>query len=655
MSRFHLRLSHKIISIAALSIAGLVSFGAIYQYSTAHQDASRKIAEDARLSAELNQRLSIEMLEARRAEKDFQLRRDEAYARNHAALSAAIGQHFDELKLRLQAHPALLERVSKAATGYNAYAIDFAALAGAEASLGLIENAGLSGTLRAAVHDVESKLKIVGDPQLTSSMLMMRRHEKDFMLRRDPKYVLELAKTVSQFSNSVAASDILPAIKADIARQVATYQKAFEGWAEGAGEVKKRAAAMSKTFQNIEPLIVEMQKDITKVHDEAAKAETASREAARTLLLAAFAVVTLVVVLTSAIIGLSVSKALTGLVRAVLAMAAGNFEIVLPGSGRRDEIGEMAAAVGQFKIKAQEKARQEADAQRQQELHAEALRRQEMHRLAESFEGAVGEIVETVSSASTELEASADTLTTTANRSQQLATLVAAASEEASTNVQSVASATEQLSGSVNEISRQVQASARIAGEAVEQARATNDRVSELARAASKIGDVIELINVIAAQTNLLALNATIEAARAGEAGRGFAVVASEVKALAEQTARATGEIGQQIDGIQTATRHSVSAIQAIGLTIGQMSEIASTIASAVEEQGAATQEISRNVQQAALGTQQVSENIADVQHGASDTGAASGQVLSAAKSLAGDSNRLKSEVRRFLETVRAA
>jgi methyl-accepting chemotaxis protein len=200
-----------------------------------------------------------------------------------------------------------------------------------------------------------------------------------------------------------------------------------------------------------------------------------------------------------------------------------------------------------------------------------------------------------------------------------------------------------------------VQASARIAGEAVDQARTTNDRVSELARAASKIGDVVELINTIAAQTNLLALNATIEAARAGDAGRGFAVVASEVKALAEQTAKATGEIGQQIEGIQAATRQSVSAIQAIGLTIGQMSEIASTIASAVEEQGAATQEISRNVQQAALGTQQVSENIADVQHGASATGAASGQVLSAAKSLSGDSNRLKSEVRRFLETVRAA
>jgi methyl-accepting chemotaxis protein len=289
------------------------------------------------------------------------------------------------------------------------------------------------------------------------------------------------------------------------------------------------------------------------------------------------------------------------------------------------------------------------------EAHAALQRKTDMHRLANDFEATVGEIIGTVSSASTELEASASTLTATAERSQELATMVAAASEEASTNVQSVASATEELSSSVNEISRQVQESARMSGEAVDQARTTNDRVSELSKAASRIGDVVELINTIAGQTNLLALNATIEAARAGEAGRGFAVVASEVKALAEQTAKATGEIGQQIAGIQNATQESVGAIKQISGTIERLSEISSTIAAAVEEQGAATQEISRNVQQAAMGTQQVSSNIADVQRGTSETGSASSQVLSAAQSLSGDSNRLKLEVGKFLDTVRAA
>ena len=351
----------------------------------------------------------------------------------------------------------------------------------------------------------------------------------------------------------------------------------------------------------------------------------------------------------------TIARPMRALSVAMEELAGGNFAVVLPGLGRKDEVGDVADAVEKFKVVSEQKAREEAEAKIQQDQIAAKQRKASMIKLADDFENAVGEIVETVSSASTELEASAGTLTSTAERAQELTTAVAAASEEASTNVQSVASATEELTSSVNEISRQVQESARMAGEAVNQARTTNDRVSELSKAAARIGDVVELINTIAGQTNLLALNATIEAARAGEAGRGFAVVASEVKALAEQTAKATGEIGQQITGIQAATQDSVNAIEEISGTIEKLSEISSTIAAAVEEQGAATQEISRNVQQAAQGTQQVSSNITDVQRGASETGSASSQVLSAAQSLSGDSNRLKLEVGKFLNSVRAA
>ena len=346
---------------------------------------------------------------------------------------------------------------------------------------------------------------------------------------------------------------------------------------------------------------------------------------------------------------------LSGLTAGMKELAGGNFGVVLPGLDRKDEVGDMAQAVETFKVKAEEKAREEAEGKIRQDQAAAQQRKADMIKLANGFESAVGEIIETVSSASTELEAAAGTLTRTAERAQEVTSTVAAASEEASTNVQSVASATEEMASSVNEISRQVQESARIANEAVSQARQTNDRVGELSKAAARIGDVVELINTIAGQTNLLALNATIEAARAGEAGRGFAVVASEVKALAEQTAKATGEIGQQITGIQAATQESVNAIREISGTIEKLSEISSTIAAAVEEQGAATQEISRNVQQAAMGTQQVSSNIIDVQRGAGETGSASSQVLSAAQSLSRDSNRLKLEVGKFLDTVRAA
>jgi len=349
-----------------------------------------------------------------------------------------------------------------------------------------------------------------------------------------------------------------------------------------------------------------------------------------------------------------IAKPIRAVVELLQQLAGGKYDIDISGTERGDEVGDVAKAALVFKENGLARIRMERE-QKEAEVRAAAQRRTDMLQLADGFERAVGEIVETVSSASTELEASAGTLTSTAERAQKLTTVVAAASEEASTNVQSVASATEELSSSVNEISRQVQESARMASEAVDQARVTNDRVGALSKAASRIGDVVELINTIAGQTNLLALNATIEAARAGEAGRGFAVVASEVKALAEQTAKATGEIGQQISGIQAATQESVGAIKEISGTIERLSEIASTIAAAVEEQGAATQEISRNVQQAAQGTQQVSSNISDVQRGASETGSASSQVLSAAQSLSGDGNRLKLEVGKFLNSVRAA
>ena len=348
-----------------------------------------------------------------------------------------------------------------------------------------------------------------------------------------------------------------------------------------------------------------------------------------------------------------VSGGIASIVRPMQALGAGDLTATVPHQGMNTEIGSMGDALQLFKQTLIDK--RAADQAGMVEAEAKIERGRRVDGITRNFECLIGEIVDKVSSASTQLESSAGTLKASATRSQELTTVVAAASEKASSNVQSVASATEEMASSVNEISRQVQESSTIANQAVEQARKTNDRVAQLAQAASRIGDVVELINTIAGQTNLLALNATIEAARAGEAGRGFAVVASEVKALAEQTAKATGEISTQISGIQAATRESVGAIKKIGDTIGRMSEIAATIASAVEEQGAATQEISRNVQQAAQRTVQVSSNITDVQRGASETGSASSQVFSAAQSLSSDSHRLKAEVGNFLSAVRAA
>jgi methyl-accepting chemotaxis protein len=343
-------------------------------------------------------------------------------------------------------------------------------------------------------------------------------------------------------------------------------------------------------------------------------AESATRDAADSYASAFWLVLTIIVA--SIVAGIcvgtylvqDVSRGIASIVRPMQALGNGDLAADVPHRGETTEIGAMADALQVFKeALIAKKAADEAVAR---DAEAKIARGRRVDGITRDFEAMIGEIVETVSSASTQLESSAGTLSSTAQRSKQLATTVAAASEEASTNVESVASATEQMASSVTEISRQVQESARMAGEAVGQARTTTGRVGELSKAATRIGNVVELINTIAGQTNLLALNATIEAARAGEAGRGFAVVASEVKALAEQTAKATGEIGQQISGIQAATQESVNAIKEISSTIEHLSEISSAIAAAVEEQGAATQEISRNVQQAAQGTQQVSSNI---------------------------------------------
>jgi methyl-accepting chemotaxis protein len=263
-------------------------------------------------------------------------------------------------------------------------------------------------------------------------------------------------------------------------------------------------------------------------------------------------------------------------------------------------------------------------------------------------------ITTSLSTASSELEGTARSLSDNAGNTTRLATVVANASEEASNNVQSEASATEELASSVREISAQVQESNRIAASAVTQADETDSRINALSQAASRIGDVIKLITSVAEQTNLLALNATIEAARAGEAGRGFAVVAQEVKALAAQTAKATDEIGIQIAGMQTATQEAVGSIKMISSTIGKISEITSAISAAIEEQGAATQEISGNIQRTAAGTTQVAGTIAEVSQGANQTGAASSQLLSSAKLLSNSTTSLQAEIDGFLTSIAA-
>jgi methyl-accepting chemotaxis protein len=485
---------------------------------------------------------------------------------------------------------------------------------------------------------------------------------------KDEKKILQVAKEASVAAGKI--SDALKAVesikggfspetfeklKAAVAGYLKQSKNAIEMADGDAGSALIFIKGAERNFAVIEKLADDLITHSSESKDREIARAGIKLEQQQITLMAVLLAVALAGIVVSFLIGRSISRPVVAMSRAMRELAAGNFEVVLPGLERRDEVGQMAYAIQEFKVQAIAKAERETAEREQKNRDLAAARRTELHNLAESFEIAVGNIVENVGSASTELEHSAAVLTNSSAATQELSTVVAAASEETSANVQSVASATEEMASSVNEIGRQVANSNRIANDAVIQAQKTDARIAELSDAANRIGDVTRLITTIAEQTNLLALNATIEAARAGDAGRGFAVVAQEVKALATQTAKATSEISSQIAGMQAATQDSVLAIKEISGTIGTVSEIAAAIAAAVEEQGAATQEIARNVQQAALGSTQVATSIADVNRGASEIGSASSQVLANAQLLSSENKRLKAEVGKFLATVRSA
>ena len=653
---FQLRLTHKIAAIGLVGVVGLAAVGLIYQEGTWSQDGARKVAEDARAISGLTKRISIEMLEVQRDEKDFLLHKQESYVKHHAQLSSAIGRDFDELKAMVKSsgYSVLANQIGVIHDAFENYANAFAVLSMVQTKIGLNESSGLSGSLRKAVDIVEAGVGEINDPKLTGRLLTMRRHEKDFMLWRDDRYAGEFKKAVVAFAMVLMEMDLPYEAQEKLSLNLDKYTRDFAGWVDATQQIMRSEADLATTFRGLEPRIAEAIGEIDRLSATADASERALRDAMKVRMVSALLLAALAMCVLSFLLGRAISRPISAMTGALTKLAGGDFSVALPGLSRRDEIGEMAGAARVFKDNMIETERLRAEQLADQQAQS-FQRRDERLRLASGFQDAVGSIVDKVSSEAIELEAAASTLTRTAEITLELSGVVSGASGEASSNIQSVAASTGEMTSSVEDIGRRVVESRKIAQSAVQHAKTTDERITALSQAAERIGEVVKLITGIAGQTNLLALNATIEAARAGDAGRGFAVVAQEVKALAAQTAKATEEIGKQISEMQMATQESVDAIKQIGTVILQISDVSGVIAAAVEEQGIATREISRNVKLASDGAARVGSAITDVHQGAADTGSASGQVLSSAQSLSNQASRLKLEVDSFLASIRAA
>jgi len=623
----------------------------------------RLMARQTSAAGVMNNHLSAARLNV----KDFLLKNTDESVRN---VEAAIGRLREEIEgsRALFTHSAeemrRIEGVLQAAESYNA-AFDKAVAFRQQRDdfvvqmneHGPIAERHLTGIMNAAYQTADPVAAYRACDALRTA-LMARVYANKFLNENEIEHAEATKAHLKEFDDKIGL--MLAELESadhrsrsqDAVTATKNYAAAFDGAYQAIlarNEVVNNE--LNKIGPNIEAALDQLMADNKAEQDALGPRASASMQQSLTIAIIISAVAIALGVLTGYVIARSITRPIGGMTNAMGVLANGDFAIEVPAQNRKDEIGLMAKAVQVFKENMIKARALDAEAKQAQEKQIERGHR--MEDAVTSFDRTISEVVAAVNSAATELQATAQNLSTTAEETSRQSSAVAAASEETTQNVQTVASATEELTASISEIGSQVSESTRIVGAAVVQAEDTDSKVKQLAEAAQKIGDVVTLINEIAGQTNLLALNATIEAARAGEAGKGFAVVASEVKNLATQTAKATEDITGQVREIQDSTESSAHAIREITGTIRRVSDISTTIAAAVEEQGAATQEISRNVQQAAAGTAEVATNITGVTEAAQQTSAGSAQVLGAATELAANGAKLKREVDLFLHTVR--
>ncbi|MBI1244866.1 MAG: HAMP domain-containing protein [Alphaproteobacteria bacterium] len=644
-----LRMSGKLGLICALAVAGFAAVGGLIWF----QDrilAEVRVVEGASIERkETLLRFDSEMLQLRRHEKDFLLRKDTRYSDMHAKSLLDARKSIDTLKHgiagELSGKYAALDREF---TTYNGVFTD---VVKTQKEIGLTATDGKWFDMRTRAKAMEDALVALGVDALTVDLLQMRRNEKDYMLREqqaDYDLFQKSAATLTAAIRTRAPSDKAAALLDNAKLYVASFESLVQSLRHRAQVVP----GTSRAYAEIDKIVADIFKTEAAQAAERAAAVNARLASLRATIIVALVVIAAIVVLLAMLVAAATARPLVRITAEMTKLSEGNTDISVAATGR-DEVADMARAliafrdnlVRQRELEAQAKARQQADLERATKIA----------RLTADFRGGVAGLLESSGTSVASLQDTAGDLTKISSDALQLAVAAASGANEASSNVQTVASATEELTASIAEISRQLASSTEAASRTSTLAQESEDRVRELSEVAKKIDSVVTLINTIASQTNLLALNATIEAARAGEAGKGFAVVANEVKTLASQTAKATSEIAAQVQTIQQRTDGVVDAMTAIGGAVRDISQMTAAVSAAVEEQSAATREIGRNVEQAAQGVEETNRAINGVRDAAERTGSSSGVVLGASRDVSDKNGELSRAVAAFLDSVQAA